>query len=142
MSEVGPPPDDAEQPQRRIEGEHFAAPYEATVELVLRQPPFMLTEGKFHRLKHRPNPVLAGVTGALFALSATRGLPLVIGYFRKEPVSGVDVLMAVAFLVAGLVMFGVSLLLNKPRKQVMKEIEHHFENSPTDLGYRMKKKAP
>ncbi len=129
---------DPEQPKRRIEGEHFAAPYEAAIELVLHQPPFPLTEAAFFRLKHKPNPALTGVTGALFALSATRGLPVLIGYFRKEPVSGTDVLMAICFLVTGLVTFGVGLLLNKPRKQVMQKIERHFENNPGDLGYRMK----
>src|SRR3989442_15383757 len=112
---------DTEQPKRRIEGEHFAAPYEAAIELVLHQQPLPLTEGDLFRLKHKPNPVLTGVTGALFALSATRGLPILIGYFRKESVSGTDVLMAICFLVTGLVTLGVSLLLNKPRKQMMQK---------------------
>jgi hypothetical protein len=127
----------AEKP-KRIEHKRFDAPFETDIELVLHQPPFPLTEVDFLRLKQKPNPVLASLTGALLALSAKYGLPALISYMRKEPVIVSDALIGIGFLVAGLVTLAVSFLLNKPRKQVMQKIEHHFENNPGTFGYQRK----
>ncbi len=128
---------DAEKP-KRIEHKRFDAPFETHIELVLHQPPFPLTEVDFLRLKQKPDPVLAALTGALLALSAQFGLPALISYIRKEPVVVSDAGIGIGFLVAGLVIFAVGFLLNKPRRQVMQRIEHHFKNNPGDLGYQRK----
>jgi hypothetical protein len=137
ISEVDPPTD-SQQSQRLLAGKQRLASYKADVELVGYQQPFPLTDGDFLRLKHTPNSVLMSLAGALWGSGLTQGLPLVVGFFRNESVSGDRVLMAVGFLMAGFIARGLGVLLNRTRKQVMRRIERHFEDNPGDLGYRLK----
>lgn len=98
------------------------------------QEPFLLSKASYFQLR-QADPVLTALGGSLVVFGVGQALDVLLHYLR--PSEGKQVSLDLVGVTAGgmITAIGLGLILwgmaySRPRKEVMKEIESHFENNP------------
>lgn len=128
--------------KRRVENQALEGPVQARLGIVRAthgtfQPPFSLTEADFLRLKSS-SPTWTAVGAAVTSFGVASLLPLIARELMRTapPVTDVEWWIAGSTVLLGAVLLGMGTLLSKEKRAILKRIDTHFRENPSQLEYR------